>query len=154
MPRLVLVRHAQVAQDPRMPVEEWTLTEDGAHAAAALRAHPSLTTVSSVWSSPEPKALATARAIAPDVVIRVHPDLRELDRRAVGWVGGHAAYLRLATEILERPDESVYGCESARDAERRMAGAVDQILSDSPDSDVAVVDSATRQVVHPFGGER
>jgi broad specificity phosphatase PhoE len=139
MARLILVRHAEVAQDPKTPVERWSLSPEGARAAAALRAHPSLVGPAAVWSSPEPKALATAGAIWPEVEIRPHQGLRELNRRAVGWVGSHAEYRRLVTEILGRPDESVRGCEAARDAGRRMASAVEEILAESRGLDVAVV---------------
>jgi broad specificity phosphatase PhoE len=139
MPRLVLVRHAEVVQNRDVPVERWPLSTEGVLAAAALRAHPALAGVSAVWSSPEPKALATARAIARDDEVRVHPGLRELDRTAVGWVGDHASYVALVTEILRRPDESVRGCERAHDAEARVASAVGEILAERPGDDVAVV---------------
>jgi broad specificity phosphatase PhoE len=137
--RLILVRHAEVIQDPGSPVEFWQLSFDGSTAAADLATHPALASTDCIWSSPEPKALATAEGLAAGREVRVHPDLRELDRRAVGWVGDRAAYVALVEEILGLPEASVRGCERARGAERRFAAAVDGILAGAPGADVAVV---------------
>ena len=102
---LVLIRHAEVVVDPHAPSDTWRLSVDGAAKAAALAKHPALTGVELFATSPEPKAVATAKAVGRGRAVVVVEDLRELDRRAAGWVGTAEEYAELVTTILARPAE-------------------------------------------------
>ena len=125
---LVLIRHAEVVVDPHVPSDTWRLSADGAARAAELATHSAMGDVQLVATSPEPKALATARALVGDRPIVVAEGLRELDRRAAGWVGTAEEYADLVTAILERPTDSIRGCESAEHAGQRISRTiVDQI---------------------------
>src|SRR3979409_2246534 len=77
--RLVLIRHAPVETEPEIPTEQWPLSTAGVRAASALRRSSALGSVSVFASSPEPKASATAVAIANGRPIVEMTGLKELD---------------------------------------------------------------------------
>jgi broad specificity phosphatase PhoE len=139
MAKLVLIRHAQVTVDPRVPVDQWRLSEEGVKAAAALLRDPALAEVQLFYTSPEPKAVATAAAISgPQPLIQV-PDLRELDRTAAGWLRTEAAYMAMVAEIFRHPDESIRGCEPAVLAQQRIVRAIDTLVAARPGCTLAIV---------------
>lgn len=81
MSSLYLVRHAETAPDFSRPAFTWPLTEAGRVAASALAQQIDWETVGLVASSPETKAIETARALmnrTPVLPITVIDDLREL----------------------------------------------------------------------------
>jgi broad specificity phosphatase PhoE len=119
--RVVLVRHAQVTIDRSTPVAEWTLSGEGLAAAARLADDPWVRAADRLYSSPEPKAVATARALAGGRVVTEDPRLVELDRSGAGWVED---YEELVVEMLAEPQHSVRGCESMSAARARLADAV------------------------------
>ncbi len=127
MTKLYLIRHAQVTVDPAIASDRWLLTSGGLLAAARLRDLVAVDACA-VYTSPEPKAVATAQALAPGRLLTVEPDLRELDRRAAGWVSTESEYFRLVREVLERPTESVRGCENAQFAQHRIVNAIARIV--------------------------
>jgi broad specificity phosphatase PhoE len=141
MPYFVLIRHAQVRVDPLLPAAQWPLSEDGSRAAAALCRHPAVAGISHVFSSPEPKALATATAIADRRPVVPMDALRELDRSRLPWVAD-PAYAATVADIFAHPGESVHGCEPAAQAQRRIVTAIDEAMSLHPDQDVVVVSHA------------
>src|SRR6202521_714773 len=93
--RLVLIRHAPVEIEPEVPTERWSLSTAGVRAASALRRSLALGSVSVFASSPEPKAAATAVAIANGRPIVEMAGLKELDRSAAGWLRTQAEYVSL-----------------------------------------------------------
>jgi broad specificity phosphatase PhoE len=137
--RLVLIRHAQVEIDPASATHAWRLSAEGAQAARRLREHPDVRDAASVYSSPEPKAVATAHALADVRIVSLCHALRELDRTALGWVGSHAHYKAIVREILLNPEESVLGCEPASSALSRFEGEVSAICARHPGETVALV---------------
>jgi broad specificity phosphatase PhoE len=136
---LVLIRHAQVVVDPAESADQWQLTPEGEADAATLRKGPEIASARRFFSSPEPKALATAAKVASGrPVIAVH-DLRELDRRAAGWFGDSGAYASMVEQILEQPGVSILGCETAAHAQSRIVRAVGNLARRNPDEPIAVV---------------
>ncbi len=78
---LYLVRHAETAPNFSQPASTWPLTEAGRVAASTLAKEIDWETVSLVASSPEPKAIETARALMSPVAycrFTIMDDLREL----------------------------------------------------------------------------
>lgn len=136
---LVLIRHAEITADPDAPSHTWELSVDGRAKAAELAMHPVLADVELIASSPEPKALATAKAIAGDRPIIVAEGLRELDRRALGWVATAEEYADLVRSILERPTESIRRCETAAAAGQRISRAIEDLWSANPHRSLGVV---------------
>ncbi|MGH8207510.1 MAG: histidine phosphatase family protein, partial [Steroidobacteraceae bacterium] len=62
--RVVLIRHAEPEIEPAIPAAEWRLSAAGREAAESLAGSLSEYSFERVTSSPEPKALETAQAIA------------------------------------------------------------------------------------------
>ena len=80
---LYLVRHGRPLIDRTRPAHEWPLDPAYADDVRALR--PRLPKHASWFSSPEPKALATARLLT-DQPVEVVPDLREHERHTSDWI--------------------------------------------------------------------
>ena len=139
MNRVILVRHAQVSPQPEIPSDLWALSADGQAGAAALASRPDIAAAEAVYTSPELKARLTAEALAGSRRVGVVEDLRELDRRALGWVGSEGAYASIVEEILARPEESVRSCERAADATRRVVAAIGTLAARHPTGTVVAV---------------
>jgi phosphohistidine phosphatase SixA len=79
---LYLVRHAEVEPRKGVPAPDWQLTVAGHEAARLLAEAPAWRALTSIASSPEPKARATAEpiAVAAGLELRQEPDLREVRR--------------------------------------------------------------------------
>jgi broad specificity phosphatase PhoE len=139
MTKLVLIRHARVTVDPRLPADQWRLSAQGIEAASALCRDPAVAEVSLFYTSSEPKALATALAISGRQAVVQVPDLRELDRSAAGWLDTAAEYAALVEELFRHPDEPVRGCEPATVAQRRIVHAIDTLVAAHHGRTLAVV---------------
>jgi len=81
-----------VLVDPARPAPEWELSDEGRSDAAALATSEVWRAVSGVATSPEPKALETARPIAAAAGVSpvAEPDLREVERDRMPVVGPKA----------------------------------------------------------------
>ncbi len=79
---LYLVRHAKASVRPELPPAQWHLSPEGRADAEALAAEPRWAGLEMVYTSPEPKAAATAQRLAArhGLAIRFEPDLREVER--------------------------------------------------------------------------
>jgi broad specificity phosphatase PhoE len=136
---LVLIRHAHVAIDPAVPPDRWALSDAGRQAATALRRIPAVAQVMRFFSSPEPKAVTTARAIAGDRPVELVDELRELDRGSVGWLASAEEYAALVAQVLQAPSASICRAEPAGMALDRFARAVDAIVWGDPGGNNAIV---------------
>ena len=123
---MLLVRHSVPEIDPSVPAAEWRLSPEGRARCAALAERVAAHGPESVVSSPEPKARETADLLAERLGLEVREvaDLREQERRTVGWLERdelEAGIRRLFAE----PDRVVYGEERAAEALARFARAID-----------------------------
>jgi broad specificity phosphatase PhoE len=135
---LYLVRHGRPLVDRSRPAHEWELDPAYADDVRALR--PRLPAHAAWFSSPEPKALATARLLT-DEPIEVVDDLREHERHTTDCIGDFDEVVRRA---FEHPDVSAYaGWVPLADTRRRLVTAVDGILDQHPDHDVVLVGHGT-----------
>lgn len=135
--------HPQVNIDPDVPVPDWGLSDTGAARVAALcRAIKggALAGTTSVFSSPERKALETARPLADALgcPCNVVHDSHENDRSATGYRPG-PEFEALADAFFARPEKSVQGWERAVDAQTRITAVVDRIADAAPQGDVLIV---------------
>jgi broad specificity phosphatase PhoE len=128
-----------VCQRPDVPADQWILSPAGLEAAAELANHPDVLAADEVYSSPEPKAVATAIALAGDRRVLTLDSLRELDRGALGWVATAGEYSAIVEQILLHPDASLRGCERAADATDRMMDAIATITAPHPSATVVAV---------------
>lgn len=137
--QVFFITHPEVEVRPDVPVPEWRLSVAGRARLDHLLAQSWVTGLTRVVSSTERKAIETAQVLAAHLSLPVlqHDGLRENDRSATGYLPA-AAFEALADEFFARPDESVQGWETARDAQRRIVLAVEQVVSGA-EGDVAVV---------------
>jgi broad specificity phosphatase PhoE len=139
---LHLVRHGRPAIDRGRPAHEWPL--DPAYADDVRALCPRLR-VNAVWfSSPEPKALATACLLTDDPV-EVVDDLREHERHTTEWMPDFESVVRRA---FEHPDEPAYdGWEPLSVTTKRVVAAVEGILARYPGRDIALAGHGTAWTV-------
>jgi broad specificity phosphatase PhoE len=123
---VLLVRHSVPEVDRSIPAAEWRLSAEGRARCDALAERVAANDPELVLSSTEPKALETAELLASwlGLEVRESADLREQERRTVGWLERdelEAAIRRLFSE----PDQVVFGEESAAAALARFSRAVE-----------------------------
>jgi broad specificity phosphatase PhoE len=123
---LLLVRHSLPELVPSVPSEEWRLSEEGRRRCGTLAERLAPHEPAVLLSSTEPKARETAELIAPalGLDVQLSDGVRESARRTVGWLGRDELD-RGIRALFERPDEVVYGEESAAAALSRFEAAVD-----------------------------
>ena len=144
MPLIHYVTHPQVVVDPQVPIERWGLSPTGLARVEALLRQPWMAQVGRIVCSGETKARRTAELLAErrGLQVEVRPDTGENDRSATGFLLPEE-FERTADEFFARPEVSVRGWERAIDAQRRIVGALADLL-DAP--------SAERTVVVGHGG--
>lgn len=132
------LRHFRTEIDEDRPVDEWELTDDGEEAMEVLLEEDWIGELDRVYSSPEHKALRTARAVA-DVagcpLVEVE-ELREVDRSGEGFIEDHDEYVRMVHEYLREPTVP-FDWEDRRDVEQRVRGFLRKVSV--VDEDVLVV---------------
>jgi broad specificity phosphatase PhoE len=131
---LYLVRHASVDPRQEQPSAIWHLSLEGRAEANALAAKDCWASLARVYSSAEPKAIATAQRIAMRnaLPLSVEPDLGEVARP---WVD--ADYKTQARRYLS--GELLAGWEPRDTALGRVRSAIHGILAHHAEADVAVV---------------
>lgn len=141
---LYLVRHGRPIIDPSVMSSAWVLDPRHEHDVAELAARAPWP-VDAVWfSSPEPKAVRTARLLAGRDVPVVR-DLREHERRAVGLVPDFAGAVG---EAFANPNAEVRrGWEPIARTRSRMVAATDRILEEHPGRDVVLVGHGTAWIL-------
>ena len=144
MPRtLHLIKHGQPTLIPNVPAHEWHLAPDALDGLpdliARLNPRPDL-----VVCSEEPKAKATAQALAAALGVPCRPmlGLHEHLRYGNELVSADEFQNRFRRFFAE-PGQVVVGEESADDAWRRFANAINAVLTVNPHPTLAVVAHGT-----------
>lgn len=123
------VTHPQVVIDPAVPVPHWHLSALGRDRARRFARHPVALGVRHIVSSTESKAEELARLLAAFSGASVESGDRfgENDRSSTGYVPPER-FEALADAFFANPEHSVEGWESAAAAQRRIVGAVTEVL--------------------------
>jgi broad specificity phosphatase PhoE len=141
VPALHLVRHGRVVPDPG-PASGWELHPDAVQGIAELRGSGALPVGGRWFSSPEPKALETARALT-DADIGVVDGLREMSRPAETWRGTEE-WRVIVRRSMEAPDQpALPEWETGHETTDRVVGAVARIRATCPDDDLVLVGHGT-----------
>ncbi len=123
------ISHPDVIKDPTVPVPRWPLSARGRERMTAMLARPWVGGLGAIYCSDEQKALDGAGILAAHLGLppQVRPELGEIDRSSTGYLpeAEHAVAARL---LFERPDESVRGWETARQAQARIIRAVEAVV--------------------------
>jgi broad specificity phosphatase PhoE len=135
---LYLVRHGRPLVDRARPAKDWELDLAYARDVRALR--PLVPQHAAWFSSPEPKALATARLLT-DQPVEVIDDLREQHRDTTDWIEDFETVLGRA---FQYPGVPAYaGWEPLAATYGRVVSAVAAIIDQRPARDVVLVGHGT-----------
>ncbi|HEX2623298.1 MAG TPA: histidine phosphatase family protein [Phototrophicaceae bacterium] len=131
MTRLILVKHAMPDIIPDVPARDWLLSDQGRQDCLTLADQLVLYKPDTVITSHEPKASETGRIVANRLHLPVTEadDLHEHDRRQEPYQDAGSFQARVQA-FFTRPDNLVYGLETANAAHDRFAEAVDLVLQE------------------------
>jgi len=138
---IYFITHPDVVVDPHTPVPDWSLSERGLARMRAGLSQPWIARLTAVYSSAERKAREGGEILAERVgcTLQVRPALGEVDRSATGYLP-HAEHEATANAMFAEPDVSARGWETARNAQRRIVGALTALLAeDASPGAIAIV---------------
>ncbi len=144
---VLLVRHARPQLRAGVAAREWPMDPEAVTACHALAAEVdrllsgSGRRVTRLWSSPEPKAVSTARALAEAWRIddvSLHDGLSEHRRGPLPLVDD-VAWRESVARLFERPEELVLGEETAAEARERFTAAMQEVAARSGGSGLTAV---------------
>lgn len=141
--RLILIRHSVPDMRRDIPAAEWRLSADGVARARALARALEPPGAAKVFTSVEPKAVETAKALADVWGLEVEEaaGLHEHER-PMAQLLARDEFEQKVRELFRRPAEIVFGAESADHARRRFTMAVMRLIARA-DRDVVVVTHGT-----------
>jgi broad specificity phosphatase PhoE len=141
---LILIRHSQSQPLPGIDAQRWPLAVEGRERAAALPPRLAPYRPGIIFSSYERKAVQTAQVVAHALTLPyvLWPGLHEHDRTAIPYYD-RETFLTLVQRFFDRPDELIFGHESASAALNRFQLALDDLLDAYPRRTVAAVSHGT-----------
>lgn len=129
--------------DPTRPASEWSLSADGIRCCDDLASELERFLPAVMFSSPETKAMETARYIGLHLGIgfSVREGLREHRRPSVFLP--QSEFHDNIRRIFTSPDSVVYGSESSNDVAARIEAQVRRSLADHPEGNILMVTHGT-----------
>jgi broad specificity phosphatase PhoE len=126
--RLVLVKHGLPEIVESLPSAEWRLSDAGRHASIRLAHKLTDFRFEAIAASSEPKAAATAEAMASVLKLPVAIDAGfvEHQRTTSGFLGREQFEAAIA-DLLAHPDRLVFGDETGDQAYSRFAAAIERL---------------------------
>ncbi len=142
---LILVRHSQPQIVPQVPARQWKLSAAGRRRCEPLARRVAPYRPARIFTSREPKAVETARAIAEalGVAWETAADLHEHDRTGEVFYQDRAAFVERVRDFFAHPDKLVFGRETADQAHRRFVAAVHALAAGHPEGTQAIVTHGT-----------
>ena len=136
----IYISHANVVQDPAVPVPQWGLSDLGRSRVERMLGQPWISAIGRVVCSAETKSIEAAEILANHVSVDIEiiAETGETDRTSTGYVP-HEEHERLASLYFARPHESAGGWERSIDSQARIVKATGDLLNEGGGSDVAVV---------------
>ena len=131
---LIFVRHAAVSVDPSVNSHQWPLTADGRSATHQLAHKLKPFSPQRIFTSQEPKAVATGAALAEALALttKAVTGLQEHDRRGVPYFEQKVDFETAVAQLFSYPDELVFGNETAVQAQERFETAVNHLFQTYP----------------------
>jgi broad specificity phosphatase PhoE len=144
MRKLILIKHASPQVQPDLPPERWPLSDEGKTKCALLAEQVAAYAPAIVVTSDEMKAEETGRIVAERLGVPHHvaADLHEHDRSNVPQLRT-AEFISLMELLFRRPRDLVLGKETAVAALSRFESALDEVLMEHREGNVAVVSHGT-----------
>lgn len=140
MSLVYFISHPEVVIDKDIPVPQWDLSEKGLYRLEKLLTQPWINSIKTVFSSNEQKAKTAAIKIAQKIgqEVRYKETLGEMDRSSTGVLPSEEFNI-VVDEFFENPTESILGWEKAIDAQNRIVKAVEEVVSESPEGNIAII---------------
>jgi len=144
MRKLILIKHSAPEVVPGTPSEAWRLSDEGIKRCAPLAEFLEGYLPFSLVCSEETKAVETAAQVAKQLNIthETAPDLEEHDRSNVPYMPS-AQFISMMELFFRKPKELVLGAETADTALARLRSAIDEIITQKGEQDVAVISHGT-----------
>jgi len=142
--RLILIRHSQSQPEPERPASQWPLTAEGRRRCVPLAERLAAYAPDAIVTSHERKASETGSLVAArlGLQVAVADELHEHQREHVGWLPD-PAFEQAVAAFFARPDELVFGEETASQAGARFEAAVRSVIEAHPGQTVALVTHGT-----------
>lgn len=145
MRRLLLIRHAAPAIVPGVLAAQWRLSDEGRNTATALARRLVTYSISEFATSIEPKAIETATILAAPFrkPVDVYGGLQEHERSHAPFLGKDQFEATMA-RFFRHQKELIFGDETATQARKRFAEAIEMVLHTSRGKgDILVVTHGT-----------
>jgi broad specificity phosphatase PhoE len=144
MRSLILVRHSLPEIVPTVPGRLWQLSAEGRARCQLLAERLSVYQPTAIVASTEPKATETAALLATHLQVpyTTGEGLHEHGRETVPYLG-QEAWQQTMTSFFARPDELVFGNESATQALQRFSAAVQQVVHQYDEGNIMIVTHGT-----------
>jgi broad specificity phosphatase PhoE len=141
---LILVKHSLPQIEEDHPANMWMLSEEGRLRAHSLAEQLEELKPEVVVSSNEPKARETAEILARllKLDMKIFPDLQEHDRSNESYLP-HKVFQASIRDFFQKPNELVFGNETANQAYTRFYRAVHSVLSENINKTVVIVTHGT-----------
>jgi broad specificity phosphatase PhoE len=141
---LILVRHSVPQMESDRPANAWKLSIEGQLRARQFAGELMSFVPEVIFSSDEPKAQETAEIVAGQLGldVQIAPDLHEHDRSNQPFLS-HEAFQASVHQFFQKPDELVFGRETANQAYTRFYRAVHSILTEHREKTVVIVTHGT-----------
>lgn len=135
---LIFITHPQVNIDPKIPIDEWSLSDVGFFRSKNFLDNSVLKRINAIYSSEEQKAFMFAEMIADKY------DLKNKKVDCLGEIRGRKFIppedFGLATKKwFDNPSKVVNGWETRNDAQERIVTCVRKIMSNYNSGKIAVV---------------
>ncbi len=143
-PELILIKHSLPEINPNLPAAEWHLSAEGRQRCERLADRLAQHQPQALYCSREPKAQETARLVAQRLGLSARPldGLQEHARRSEVYTcqDEFEASMR---RFFDRPQDLVFGEETAAQAQARFSAALNTLLAQHPDQTLAIVAHGT-----------
>lgn len=146
--RLIIIRHGKPDVKPGLPRSDWPLSDSSqlATKSIATKLKTRKFNFKAVTSSPEVKALATAKMIARvlglESDVKIDSDLAEHKRFSEPFLTNEEFEGKIK-ELFDKPGELVFGEETADEAFERFERTLEGNMTDRAGEDVLVVTHGT-----------
>jgi len=144
MKYLILVKHSLPSVIEDKPAREWNLSDEGRTRAQILAEKLAPYQPEVIISSVEPKAVQTAEIVAHFLGLQMHmvENLHEHDRSKTAYLA-RDAFESMVREFFDKPNELIFGSETANQAHQRFREAMDSVLHQHKNQTVVIVAHGT-----------
>ncbi len=142
--QLILVRHSLPEITNDVPALQWKLSEEGKARVERMVERLITYRPEILFSSPEPKAVETAEIISKALLLPVYilEDLQEHKRSRVPFLS-RSEFEKVVQEFFEKPDDLIFGDETANESFERFSAAVSSALAENPSNTTMIVSHGT-----------